>query len=159
MPWPRRRETAHRGLTASRCRSIPGISPPPIRSGCAPGQSASQERQKTSVEGGLKPDGRYSGQIGFLEYVTSPDVVRTRPIEIYVQFQQGDDLWIASFCPGAISAAGESPRKAIEELRVLLVFVYVRWKTAKDLPEPWAWLSPRSLGALDDHLAMRSVDA
>jgi hypothetical protein len=111
-----------------------------------------------SVEGGLKDDG-LSGQIGVLEYVESADVLLTKPVEIYVQYESGYRHWVASFCPAAISAAGESPREAIEELRRLLVFISERRITARDLPEPWAWLSPKLLGTLDDHFARKSVDA
>jgi hypothetical protein len=108
--------------------------------------------------GGLKGDGR-SGQIGFLEYANPDDVVLTKPVEVYVQYESGYQHWVASFCPAAISAAGESPNEAVEELRRLLVFIYERRMTAKDLPEPWRWLSPTLLGTLDDHFARRSVGA
>ena len=110
-----------------------------------------------SIEGGLKQDG-HSGSVGFLEFVQSPDYVLTKPIEIYVQYEQGYQQWVASFCQAAISAGGETVHDAIEELRRLLLFVYERWKTGRDLPPPWQDYSPVLLGALEKHFARKRSD-
>jgi hypothetical protein len=90
--------------------------------------------------------------------VDSADVALTKPVEISLQYESGYRHWVATFCPAAISAAAETPRQAIEELRRLLVSVYDQWKTGKELPEPWDWLSPSFLATLDDHFVRKSID-
>src|SRR5262245_710836 len=113
-----------------------------------------------NAEGGLKEVGEGRPErTGFLEFVESDDVVLTRPVEVYLQYEEGYDHWVASFCGAAISAAGATPRDAIEELRRLLVLIYERWITGKDLPEPWRSYSPNLLGVLNEHFARGSIDA
>jgi hypothetical protein len=125
-----------------------------------PSDVVKEKRVDASAEGGLTEigEGRLE-RIGFLVFVESIEIELTKPVEVYLQFEEGHNHWVASFCPAAISAAGDTTRQAIEELRRLLPYIYETWTTGKDLPDPWKWLSPKHLEVLEGHFARKSIDA
>ena len=109
--------------------------------------------------GGLKDDEDRSGKIGFLEFIRSAEVMLIKPIEVYVQYEQGYAHWVASFCPAAISVAADTAGDAVEELRKELVHVYKCMETGKELPEPWRFYHPELLRPLTEHLARSRANA
>lgn len=122
-------------------------------------QLISEQRVDANAEGGLTEAGEGLLQmVGSLVFVESTEIELTRPVEVYLQYEGAYGHWVASFCRAAVSAAGETPREAIDELRRLLVFIHETWITEKELPEPWRWLPPKMLRVLEEHFARRSVD-